>query len=149
MSEHFSYESQVFSQTAERNGIDNRPNAQQRASMTLTAAYMEVVRVMLGSNPITTSSWFRGPELNKKIGGSEDSQHSKGQAVDFTCCGYGSVLSVCEVLAVSSLPYDQLIYEGRWVHISFVLGMARREILTATFEEQGVTYVEGLVGRDT
>ncbi len=149
MSEHFSYESQIFSQTAERLGIDNSPNDEQKESMDLTAAYMEVVRVLLYNTPVMTSSWFRSQALNKEIRGSDKSQHSKGQAVDFTCPGFGSVFSVCEHIESSGLPFDQLIYEGRWVHISFVFSEARREVLTATFDKGKVSYVEGLVERDT
>lgn len=35
--------------------------------------------------PLIPTSWYRGPELNAKIGGVNDSQHTRGEAVDFLC----------------------------------------------------------------
>ena len=43
---------------------------------------LDECRVFLG--PMTPESWFRGPELNAKVGGSAGSGHKLGLAVDYT-----------------------------------------------------------------
>lgn len=46
----------------------------------LAVNVLEKIRAKYG--PFGISSWFRGPELNKAVGGSPTSQHCKGQAAD-------------------------------------------------------------------
>jgi len=43
----------------------------------------------------------------------------------------------------SDIKYDQLIYEGTWVHISFAPA-ARQMALSATFLGGRVTYSQGI-----
>lgn len=86
-----------------------------------TAMGMERVRACLGDKPITISSWYRCPELNKAVGSDPTSQHIKGEAVDFICPSYGSPLNVVRKLAENQIliRFDQLILEHTWIHISF------------------------------
>lgn len=86
-----------------------------------TARRMERVRALLGNVPISVSSWYRCPDLNKAIGGSTRSQHMLGEAVDFICPRFGSPLEICRHLTYFKdlLGFDQLILEHTWVHISF------------------------------
>lgn len=75
--------------------------------------------------PIIVNSGYRSYTVNKAVGGSDRSQHLRGEAVDFHVQGH----SVYEVaLWVSeNLDYDQLILEdfvpgaksSGWVHCSF------------------------------
>jgi hypothetical protein len=70
-----------------------------------------------------------------------------GLAADFTCPEFGSPYDVCVALE-QELAYigavDQLIQEGRWVHIGFS-DTPRYEILTAHFDGSGhATYTKGL-----
>lgn len=107
------------SQTAERRGIDNSPPPDVLEALKHTAQMMELVRSTLGK-PILVSSGYRSPELNRAVGGSATSQHTKGQAVDFTSPGFGTPREIVEAIRKTSIPYDQLILEfDRWVHISF------------------------------
>lgn len=63
--------------------------------------------------------------------GYEDSQHMKGEAADFIAPAYGTPLEICKMLEASDLRFDQLIFEGTWVHVSFVdYRPPRRSILT-------------------
>jgi len=103
---------------------------------------MEGVRTLLGA-PIIISSGYRSPEVNKAVGGAKNSQHTKGEAVDFICPGYGSPLKICKAIAASGIKFDQLIQEGTWVHISFS-DANRREVLTADFSKGKATYTKGL-----
>jgi len=42
------------------------------------------------------------------------------------------------------IRFDQLIWEGDWVHASFVAGKPRSEALTAHFRGGGVDYTKGI-----
>lgn len=121
LSAHFSLEEATFSRTAVDRGLENIPDAVQLARMKYTALKMELVRQVLGNNPIKINSWFRGPQVNAAVGGVSTSQHSKGEAVDFTSAWAGTPLEICKILMDHKgiIGYDQLIYEQTWVHISF------------------------------
>lgn len=99
--------------------IDNRPPPKVVETLRGTAAQMEEVRRLLGDRPITVSSGYRCPQLNRLVGGARKSAHLTGHAVDFNCFGFGSPKAVCRAIADSRLPFDQLIEEGTWVHLSF------------------------------
>ena len=136
----------LFSQTATRFGIDNSPNAQALANIiNILGPGMQHVRNSLGY-PVFISSGYRCPELNKKIGGSKNSQHMLGLAADFISPQFGLPSSIAYYLMERSgeIRFDQLILEGRWVHISFVGQNPRSEVLTAHFTPKGVTYTKGL-----
>lgn len=134
LTEHFTLEEFTHSQTATRKGIDNTPDKHILGNLLNTAHQMEKVRVVL-RNPIYISSGYRCPELNKAINGSDTSQHMTGEAADFACPGFGTPLEVANALANSEIEFDQLIYEGTWIHISFLAPRKpRREILTWKFD---------------
>ncbi len=131
LSKHFSLEELTFSQTAVRNKIDNVPTGADLAALTNTAQQMELVRILL-NNPISINSGYRSAALNKAIkGSSKTSQHMIGEAVDFTCRGFGTPKQVVEKIKNSNIEFDQLIYEFEsWVHISFTSKKPRKQILT-------------------
>lgn len=120
LSEHFTLEELVHSQTAARRNIDNRPPDSVVENMReFLCPGLEQVRSLLGK-PILISSGFRSPVLNAAIGGSVKSQHMHGLAADFTCPGFGSPLVIAHAIKNSGIEFDQLIYEfDSWVHISF------------------------------
>jgi zinc D-Ala-D-Ala carboxypeptidase len=120
LSEHFTLEEMTRSQMAKRHGIDNTPNDIQLENLKTLAKGMESVRSKLDSLPIIVSSGFRCEDLNDLLGSKRTSQHIRGLACDFTCDRYAYVGRVFEVLAESSIEYDQLILEyDSWIHISF------------------------------
>lgn len=128
LSAHFDLAEFTISQTASRLNLDNTPDADTIARLKITSEAMEEVRALLGK-PISISSGYRSPAVNKAVGSSSTSAHVKGWAVDFICSQFGTPLAICRVLAKSKIDFDQLIEEGSWVHISFDPRM-RREILT-------------------
>lgn len=142
LSPHFSLSEFTSSQTAVRRGIDNTPPQSVIETMKRTALGLEGVRAVLGA-PIIISSGYRSPALNKAIGGSATSQHTKGEAADFSCPGFGSPLEVCRAIVKAGIAFDQLIHEGTWVHISFA-DKPRGSVLTAHFNVSGVSYTRGL-----
>jgi hypothetical protein len=96
---------------------------------------------ILGDHVVTVNSGYRSPEVNRAVGGARNSAHLSGHAVDFVCRRFGSPRTICKALAASTLVFDQLIEEGRWVHISFD-PRNRSQVLT---KARGGGYVAGLV----
>ena len=86
LSENFSLQEFTKSQTALRMGIDNTPDDEHLSNAKeLFENVVQAVRENFG--PTIINSGYRGPELNKAIGGSERSQHCKGEAVDIEVPG--------------------------------------------------------------
>ena len=145
LSQHFTREEFEFSQTATRLGLDNTIPPELMDNAKRMAEMMEFIRAALGNRPVRISSGFRGAALNTAIGGSKTSAHMKALACDFTCPSYGSVYQTAEVLAAILDDFDQLIYEGTWIHVGLSETFPRREILTATFPNGKVKYHKGLL----
>lgn len=148
LSDNFTLREFVRSQTAERRGIPNLPPAEHlRAMQLLCAKVLEPVRAHFG-RPVRITSGYRSAELNRAIGGSPTSQHSKGEAADFEIPGIEN-RRVAKWIA-ANLPFDQLILEGHsahdpnagWIHVSYSSSRARKEVLTATFP--GPVYSKGI-----
>lgn len=120
--------------------IDNTPSKEVIEVLRTTAFYMEKVREILGNVPITINSGYRSPDVNRAVGGTSNSSHTYGYAVDFTAYGH-TPLTISNILSKSNLKFDQLIYEKTWVHISFDPRM-RGNILTLKGKGK---YVKGIV----
>lgn len=142
LSPNFSLEEMTSSQYAERNGIDNTPSDIVVQRLQNTASHLEVIRGLL-RHPIIIKSGYRSQKLNTAIGGASNSAHRNGDAADFICPAYGSPLEICRAIFAAKIPYDQLIQEGSWVHVSFASEM-RQELLTANFGPTGTSYIKGL-----
>jgi putative chitinase len=132
LSVHFTVEEGTFSSTAIRQGITNNPNDKQITNMVIAAKGMELIRMILDSKPIYIDSWFRCEALNLAIGGAKHSAHMDGFAIDFVCPDFGTPREVAKAIAEHHVKFDQLIYEGTWVHISFD-PKNRQQLLTAHF----------------
>lgn len=128
LSENFSLEEFVLSQTASRLGIDNTPPAEIIENLKVTAAGMEQVRTLLG-HAILLSSGYRCLKLNRAIGSADKSDHPHGWCADFICPPAGTPFQIAGRIMASVIKYDQIIMEGTWVHISFSPRM-RQQALT-------------------
>ena len=123
---------------AKRHGIDNTPNDMQLENLKTLAKGMELVRTKLDSLPIIISSGFRCEALNDLLKSKRTSKHIAGLACDFTCDRYSHVGRVFEVLAESSIPYQQLIYEySSWIHIAFPLEGEEPRRQTLVIDREG------------
>lgn len=143
LSEHFNLNEFTISQTATRKGIDNTPTEPVIERLRMLAATLERVRGLLGNSPIRISSGYRCKELNRSIGSGDNSAHVLGYAVDFTCPIFGTPKEVANEIAKSAIKFDQIIYEGTWVHLS-IDPRNRREVLTATFKNGRAYYSKGI-----
>jgi hypothetical protein len=138
LTEHFTLEEMCVTSHRE---IDNTPPIDVIDALKCTARGMEHVRLLLGV-PILVNSGYRSPVLNNEVGGSAGSQHMRGEACDFIAPKYGTPFEICKVLEASDLRFDQMIYEGNWVHVSFVdYRTPRRSIMTW---QRGKGYMPGL-----
>lgn len=138
----FTLQELIASQTAARRGIDNKPSIQELRNLTRLAETLEQVRTLVG-RPVIVSSGYRSSALNKAIGGSTTSAHMRGLAADFACNGITPV-DLARRIAGSDIEFDQLIYEGTWVHLGLSAGKPRREVLTAHFGGGRTAYTKGL-----
>ena len=144
ISTHFTLEEMTRSQTASRKGISNGPDVDSLNRLRLLCEHvLEPVRTLLG-HPIHITSGYRSPQLNTAIGGTNRSQHCHGQAADFVCPGFGTAKEVAQAIFDSNIPYDQLIYEGTWIHISYSKE-PRKNVLTAIFDDGKTAYRSGIV----
>lgn len=138
----------LVSDDAVRLGIDNRPNAKALANVrNVLAPGLQRIRDLLGK-PMLVSSGYRSEALNVHVGGSATSQHRFGQAADFRAPDFGDPKTICRAImdAAAKINFDQLIWEGRWVHCSFAApGVPpRHQVLTATFSGRKANYTPGL-----
>lgn len=141
---HFSLEEFCRSSLAERRGIDNKPPSLVVGRLRVVAEGLEKIRDVLPvfNIPILIDSGYRCPELNAAVGGAKTSAHVEGWAADIRVKEVSSA-EVARIIQGSGILFDQLIYEGSWVHISFDPKM-RQEVLTATFVGGIAHYEEGV-----
>ena len=143
LTEHFTLAEMAASQTATRFGIPNKPGAGEIANMTALCQHvLEPLRAHFGK-PVIVSSGYRAPAVNSAVGGSATSQHVKGEASDIGVVGVPH-LTVAKYIR-DNLPFDQLIMEGGWVHVSYRASGNRKSVLTAHFAPGKATrYTKGL-----
>jgi len=138
---HFTLQELTHSNTATAEGIPNHPGPAEVAALrALCARVLDPLREALGK-PITINCAYRGPVLNRRVGGVPNSQHLTGQAADLQS-PQATVLELFKLTISLGLPYDQVIYEARsatskWLHVSHVDGVNRGEIRVAKFGPDG------------
>ena len=150
LSTNFSLQEYTKSQTATRQGLDNTPNEAHMTSA--TALFENVVQKVRDNFGVTViNSGYRGPALNTAVGGSTNSQHCKGEAVDIECPGTGNY-DVAKWIE-DNLDFDQLILEfytpgipdSGWVHVSYKAEGNRKQSLTAMKEDGKTVYKPELI----
>ncbi len=145
ISKHISLHEGVYSRTAERLGLKNNPTDDHLLNMIeIAEKVFEPLRIHVGG-PIKINSFYRGPELNKAIGGSSKSQHCHGQAIDIDdTFGHASNTEMYNWIK-ANLDYDQMIWEfgtdqnPNWVHISYVSPEKNRNRCLKAYKDDGKT----------
>ena len=147
----FEIEQFIFSNTAARKGIDNKPEPAHEVAMRnlfndvllplktrLSTKYAKTIELQINSG-------YRSKKLNDAVGGSNNSQHSKGEAVDTICLGVSLpqfYADIKELVQKNILELDQCIYEfDSWIHISYRKGANRKQFLKAIKDDGKTVYV--------
>ena len=145
ISKHISDKEGVYSITATRLGIDNKPNEEQLTNMKkLAKEVFEPLRVY-ANGPIKINSFFRSPKLNTAIGGSTKSQHCNGQAIDLDDTFNHLTNAQMFKFIKENIDFDQMIWEfgdernPNWVHISYVSELENRNRCLQAYKEKGKT----------
>ena len=122
LTKHFTLEEFSFSSTAKSRGINNTVPLQFIPSLrNLCEKVLEPLREQV-KEPVIISSGYRCPALNRAVGGSNTSQHMKGEACDIHIEDKEKLRKWFAILMDGD--FDQLIFErnrktGRcWIHVS-------------------------------
>jgi zinc D-Ala-D-Ala carboxypeptidase len=133
------------SNTARAKGLDNTPTNKEIANFILLAENIfQPIRDHFKA-AIIISSGYRGKALNKAIGGSTNSQHCKGEAIDINQGKRKVTNKMVFEYIKSDLPFDQLIYEfgngvePDWVHVSYSSSKKQRGQILRAVKVNGKT----------
>lgn len=149
LSKNFTVAELSKSESATRQGIDNTP------SMTVIDNLQQLVDNVLQPirdkfGPITVTSGYRSPAVNKAIGGSTTSDHCKGYAADFEVLNMDN--KELALWIKDNLKFSQLILEfyhkgtpdSGWVHVSYNKDNLKNEALTAVKVGGKTVYQKGI-----
>lgn len=141
LSPHFTVEELSASATARLHQLDNTPTSAPLQNLThLANDVLERIRGLV-DKPVTVSSGYRSPEVNRLVRGEPNSQHVRGEAADINCPSIGPV-ELFNRVRHSNIPFDQVIEEfGRWVHVSYRHGGPNRhQVLRARKQGRRTVY---------
>jgi len=119
LSKNFYLSEFIQSQIASRLGIVNNPESRNIIALqALVTAILQPVRDEINAAIVITSG-YRNDALNKAVGGSDESQHLKGEAADVT--SPQGILNIVDAVRELGLDFDQmLIYPQRgFIHLSY------------------------------
>ena len=123
---YFTIQELTASATAQREGIDNRPNkCAYQLLHVLVEQLLDPIREAWGA-PIVVSSGYRCKELNALVGGAQYSHHILGCAADIIAgskAEHRKLFNLIQQMQQEGrIKFTQLIWEGdgRWIHISYV-----------------------------
>ena len=122
------------SSTADKNGIKNEPSLDAKATVErninlLVDNVLDPLRDILHT-PVIITSGYRNPQVNKLVGGVNNSQHMSGYAADFHVQGFTSSMMRNVFLYIyDNMDFDQLIYyrSKNIIHVSYVENSNRHE----------------------
>jgi zinc D-Ala-D-Ala carboxypeptidase len=118
LSSHFRLGELLFSDTAMRQRIDNTPPLWVMGNLrSVACGLLDPIRDEFGA--IHVNSGFRSPLVNAAINGSsKTSVHPLGLAADIRPCDPTVTRKmIVDFVIAAKLPYDQVIFEGTWVHV--------------------------------
>ena len=132
---YFSIQELTASATALREGIDNRPSkCAYHLLHVLVDQLLDPIREAWGE-PIVVSSGYRCKQLNALVGGVKNSHHILGCAADIIAGNRADHRKLFKMIQKMQqegrIKFTQLILEGdgRWIHISYVPGDLRCQVI--------------------
>ena len=127
---YFNLSQLIYSDTANNNNINNLPGIDNNPNSSIIIQNLKNLMINVGDRiyekygNMVISSGYRSNTLNKKLKGADNSQHTKGEALDIQIPGKNT--SEIFNWAIENIPtYDQIIWEfpekgeSSWVHISY------------------------------
>ena len=151
LTENFSLAEMTKSETALRQGLDNTPGDEEIDNLRkLAENVLQPIREAYGRG-VKVNSGFRHPDVNAAVGGSRTSDHCKGQAADIEIPGIANadlaqwIVDNCEFRQVILEFYTPGIPDSGWVHVSYVEGDNKKQVLTAMKENGKTVYKVGLI----
>lgn len=138
------------SESARKLGLDNTPSAEHAANLEMTVAQLldplreawavRCANEKWGTPALNVTSGYRGPAVNKAVGGSATSAHCVGYAADLVPANgrLAEFKTFCRQY-LTGKPFDQMISEDenaagvpRWIHIGYknAQGGQRRQFLS-------------------
>ena len=128
---YFTIDELCASETAKKNNIDNSPAPAISDNLqALIDNVLDPAREEFGST-VWVNSGYRSKQLNRLVGGTNNSQHTTGQAADITTKTKEGNQKLFTIL-IQQNNYDQIIWEGggSWIHVSYnPNGQNRKQIL--------------------
>lgn len=127
---YFTIKELTKSATAEAKKLDNTPTKEAEQNLTtLVDKVLDPLREIYGK-PITVTSGYRSPEVNRSVNGATSSQHALGEAADISVGSKEENKKLFDIIK-EQLPFDQLIneYDYSWIHVSYREGRLRKQIL--------------------
>ena len=140
LSDHLTLAEFVFSNTANRENIDNTLPENLIDTAIYTAQNLfEPIRALLGDIPIKIDSGYRCEALNVAVRGVSTSQHIKAEAIDMVPDGM-TIYDAFTKIKESNLVWDQLICEHDtsghlWIHASITNGTNRQDIIPSLLKK--------------
>ena len=131
---HFSLSEFFRSFVATSNGIKNEPASNERTKVVrninlLVDNVLDPIRDRFCA-PVIITSGYRCPQVNKLVGGVNNSQHMSGCAADFHIKGFTYLMMRQVFLNIyDTMSFDQLIYyrSKNIIHVSYVENANRHE----------------------
>ena len=151
LTENFSLNEMIKSETALRQGLDNTPPDDVVENLRLLCEQvLQPLRVAYGRG-IKVNSGYRSPDVNAAVGGSRTSDHCKGQAADIEIPGvanYDLAKYISDYFQFTQLIlefYTPGIPDSGWVHVSYDPKNLKRQVMTAMRENGKTVYKQGLI----
>ena len=120
MAIYFNIEEMIRSETAKEKEIDNGfPSIKIMCNAFQVLERLDLVRAHI-DKPIHINSGYRCEELNKKVGGTEDSYHMKGLAADFRTNSKEDIPKMYNFLQRNIKRFDiqELIKYDTFIHMA-------------------------------
>lgn len=130
---YFTIEELCYSDTAEREHIDNTPSEEIKKRLQILIEFLNPLREAWGSG-IRINSGYRCPELNKAVGGVDTSAHKEGWACDmYPVNNKFEEFKQFIIEYLKDKNFDQCIQErsgsSQWIHLGlWSKGRQRKQI---------------------
>lgn len=155
LTNNFTLEEMVKSQTALRLGLDNTPTDDVIANLRILAEkVLQPVRDHFGKG-VAVSSGYRSEKVNAAVGGvtaanGKPSDHTRGMAADIEIPGVPNaelaqwIQDNLQFTQVILEFYTQGVPDSGWVHVSYDPANLKKQSLTAVKREGKTIYLPGL-----